>query len=219
MPSTTNQPANKPVIFLAFANDRVDNTAYLRNLPIEMDGIRKALQKARQAGLCEVVERANTTVENILDVFQEYRDRIAIFHYGGHADSYELLLESLSGEHAVAHSEGLVSFLARQKGLQMVFINGCCSQQQALDLVEAGVPAVVGTSQKIDDQVATDLSIRFYKGLSAGAGIDRAWSEAIDQIKLQKGDAASTHRGGNRRKAEDRASDQFPWQLYYREGA
>ncbi|MCB0295660.1 MAG: hypothetical protein KDG51_10580, partial [Calditrichaeota bacterium] len=64
-----------------------------------------------------------------------------------------------------------------------------------------------------------DLSIRFYKGLSAGAGIDRAWSEAIDQIKLQKGDAASTHRGGNRRKAEDRASDQFPWQLYYREGA
>ena len=219
MPSTTNQPANKPVIFLAFANDRVDNTAYLRNLPIEMDGIRKALQKARQAGLCEVVERANTTVENILDVFQEYRDRIAIFHYGGHADSYELLLESLSGEHAVAHSEGLVSFLARQKGLQMVFINGCCSQQQALDLIEAGVPAVVGTSQKIDDQVATDLSIRFYKGLSAGAGIDRAWSEAIDQIKLQKGDAASTHRGGNRRKAEDRASDQFPWQLYYREGA
>lgn len=219
MPSTANQPANQPVIFLAFANDRVDNTAYLRNLPIEMDGIRKALQKARQAGLCEVVERANTTVENILDVFQEYRDRIAIFHYGGHADSYELLLESLSGEHAVAHSEGLVSFLARQKGLQMVFINGCCSQQQALDLVEAGVPAVVGTSQKIDDQVATDLSIRFYKGLAAGAGIDRAWSEAIDQIKLQKGNAASTHRGGNRRKAEDKPSDQFPWQLYYREGA
>jgi hypothetical protein len=40
----------KPVIFLAFANDRAEGGAYLRNLPIEMDAIRKALQKARQAG-------------------------------------------------------------------------------------------------------------------------------------------------------------------------
>ncbi|MGH7495085.1 MAG: hypothetical protein ACREOO_22165 [bacterium] len=84
---------SKPVIFLAFAQDRVQGGAYLRNLPIELDGIRKALQKARQAELCEVVERSNTTVESILDVFQEYQDRIAIFHYGGHADSYELLLD------------------------------------------------------------------------------------------------------------------------------
>ncbi|MEK7728077.1 MAG: hypothetical protein AAB354_06645 [candidate division KSB1 bacterium] len=114
---------NKPVIFLAFANDRTEGGAYLRNLPIELDGIRKALQKARQAGLCEVVERSNTTVENILDVFQEYQDRIAIFHYAGHADSYELLLESLSGEHAMAYSEGLVSLLAKQKGLQLIFLN------------------------------------------------------------------------------------------------
>jgi hypothetical protein len=50
-----------------------------------------------------VVERSNTTVKNILDVFQEYQDRIAIFHYGGHAGSYELLLESLTGEHNMAH--------------------------------------------------------------------------------------------------------------------
>lgn len=207
---------NKPVIFLAFAQDRVEGGTYLRNLPIEQDGIRKALQKARQVGLCEVVERSNTTVENILDVFQEYQDRIAIFHYGGHADSYELLLESLTGEHAMAHSEGLVSFLVKQKGLQLVFLNGCCSQQQALDLTEAGVPAVIGTAQKIDDEVATNLSGRFYKGLAAGLSIDRAWAEAVDQIKVEKGT-------GNTRalhwKGKVEASDRFPWEIYYRQGA
>ena len=58
MPATSS---DKPVIFLAFAQDRVEGGAYLRNLPIELDGIRKALQKARQAGLCEIVERSNTT--------------------------------------------------------------------------------------------------------------------------------------------------------------
>jgi len=216
MAQPTDHQANKPVIFLAFAQDRVEGGAYLRNLPIEMDGIRKALQKARQADLCEVVERSNTTVENILDVFQEYQDRIAIFHYGGHADSYELLLESLTGEHAMAHSEGLVSFLAKQKGLQLVFLNGCCSQQQALDLIEAGLPSVVGTSQKIDDEIATNLSGRFYKGLAVGLSIDRAWAEAVDQIKVEK-DTSNTRALHWKGKVE--TSDRFPWEIYYRPGA
>lgn len=69
----------KPLIFFVFANDRTVGGAYLRNLPLELDGIGKALQKARQAGLCEVVEKSNTTVERILDVFLEYQDRIAVF--------------------------------------------------------------------------------------------------------------------------------------------
>jgi len=211
-----SEPNQKPVVFLAFAQDRVEGGAYLRNLPIELDGIRKALQKARQAGLCEVVERSNTTVENILDVFQEYQDRIAIFHYGGHADSYELLLESLTGEHAMAHSEGLVSFLAKQKGLQLVFLNGCCSQQQALDLTEAGLPAVVGTSQKIDDEIATNLSARFYKGLAAGLSIDRAWAEAVDQIKVEKG---TSNTRALHWKGKVEVTDRFPWEIYYRKGA
>ncbi len=211
-----SQSPAKPVIFLALAQDRTEGGAYLRNLPLELDGIRKALQKARQAELCEVVERSNTTVEHILDVFQEYQDRVAIFHYGGHADSYELLLESLSGERAMAHREGLISFFARQKGLQLIFLNGCCSQQQALDLIAAGLPAVVGTSQKIDDEVATKLSVRFYQGLAAGLGIDRAWAEAVDQIKIEKG------AGGTRAlhwKGQAETSDRFPWEIYYRNGA
>jgi WD40 repeat protein len=216
MPESNAHQTNKPVIFLAFAQDREEGGAYLRNLPVELDGIRKALQKARQADLCEVVERSNTTVENILDIFQEYKDRIAVFHYGGHAGSYELLLESLSGEHAIAHSEGLVSFLAKQKSLQLIFLNGCCSQQQALDLIAAGLPAVVGTSQTIDDEIATNLSGRFYKGLAAGLSIDRAWAEAVDQIKVEKG---TSNTRALHWKGKVEASDRFPWDIYYRQGA
>ncbi|MFQ5633493.1 MAG: AAA family ATPase, partial [bacterium] len=132
--------------------------------------------------------------------------------------SYELLLESASGEHQLAHSEGLVSFLAKQKGLQMVFLNGCSSQQQALDLLEAGVPAVVGTSQKINDDVATGLSLRFYKGLSQGATIDRAWAEAVDQVKVEKGAGNFRDLFGDESDDEE-APDRFPWEIYFREGA
>ena len=59
--SDTNQ---KPVIFLAFANDRDDTVRYLRNLPEEARQIRQPLQRARRDGLCELVELANATADS-----------------------------------------------------------------------------------------------------------------------------------------------------------
>jgi hypothetical protein len=44
----------KPVIFLAFANDR---DRYLRNLPEEARQLQRVLGEARRAGLCELVLR------------------------------------------------------------------------------------------------------------------------------------------------------------------
>jgi len=213
-----DQLRQKPVIFLAFANDRVDNAAYLRNLPKELREIRGALEEAKNEGLCEVVERSNASVEDILDVFQDdaYKKRIALFHYGGHANGYQLLLESLAGGHAAAHREGLAAFLARQEGLKLVFLNGCSTEQHALELKGAGIPAVVGTSQSIDDKVAANLAIRFYKGIANGASLERAWLDAEDYIKIQKG--AANFRDlywEGKKEIEDR----FPWNIFYKKGA
>jgi hypothetical protein len=135
----------KPVIFLAFANDRVDRAGYLRNLATEQREIRKALEKAKQAGLCEVIERSNATSDDILDIFQDkvYKDRIAVFHYAGHADCYKLLLESVTGARSFAFKEGLVSFFARQNGLKLIFLNACSTEQHAVELKQAGIPAVI----------------------------------------------------------------------------
>ncbi len=209
-----------PVIFLAFANDKVDNARYLRNLPRELDGIRNALLPAMRAGLCEVVERANATIDNILDTFQDqrYRDRIAIFHYGGHADGYQLLLEELDGSHAVAYGGGLVSFFAMQKGLKLVFFNGCSTHQQSLELTQAGIPAVIGTSNAINDDVATLLAIRFYRGIAQGMTLERSWNAAVSNIKIKQNDGNT--RGLYRKEAAQKLIDErFPWELLIREGA
>ena len=210
----------QPVILLAFANDKQNTGAgYLRGLTLERNSIRDALMKAEENGLCQVVVEPDVTVDRLFDIFQNsaYRDRIAVFHYGGHAESYSLLLESASGGKAKAHSEGLVSFLAKQKSLKLVFLNGCSSQKQSEELVAAGLPAVIGTSQTINDTIATGLSTRFYKGLSAGMTVERAWTDSIDQIKTEN-------------KTTDRSSlfvenilaapgeETFPWNLYVGEG-
>jgi hypothetical protein len=43
-----------------------------------MRGIRAVLDKAVQANLCKVIERANANIEDIVDVFQNNNHQIAI---------------------------------------------------------------------------------------------------------------------------------------------
>jgi hypothetical protein len=59
--------------------------------------------------------------------------------------------------------------------LELVFLDGCSSQQQALEMIEAVVPSVIGTSQSINDDIASRLAGRFYNGLGQGTGIETAW--------------------------------------------
>jgi WD40 repeat protein len=208
----------KPIIFFAFANDKVDEAAYLRNLSAEMHGVRKALGEAVRNGLCEVIERTSATISDIIDVFQDpvYGSRIAIFHYGGHADEFRLLLESEIGGNAAAHKEGLVPFLSKQLGLKLVFLNGCSSEAQTNDMLEAGVAAVIGTTASINDELATRLAVRFYSGLAKGAGIEKSWSDAVDEVKMATG-------SGNTRalnwSGKEEQSDRFPWIIRFRPGA
>jgi len=205
---------DKPVIFLAFANDRAN---FLHNLDQEHRKILLALDEVKATGLCEVESRPGVTITDILDVFQKHHNRIAIFHYAGHADDYTLLLNSEEGDRAFAQSASLVSFLALQHGLQLVFINGCSSKHQAQELINAGVPAVVGTVQPIADAVATDLAERFYKGIAQGVSIHEAWTAAVSQVTTQIKEF--NLRALNWKGKEEKRLNFFPWDIYYRDGA
>ncbi len=56
---------HKSLIFLAIANDGDDTLNYLRNLPEEAGQNREPLHRARREGLCELLELANATVDDI----------------------------------------------------------------------------------------------------------------------------------------------------------
>ena len=212
----------KPVIFLAFANDREGRGRYLRNLPEEARRLRAELAGAERAGLCELVVRQSATLEELFAVFQgaEHRDRVAVFHYGGHANGYALLLEGADGGVESAHAAGLAQLLGAQRGLRLVFLNGCATEPQAQGLLDAGVAAVLVTSQAIHDAIALDFAGHFYAGLGGGASIERAYAEAK---------AAVVTRGGSGVLREADAAvyrpelaplpERWPWRLYLKEGA
>ncbi len=213
--------SNKPVVFLAFANDQDDRVGYLRNLPEEARQIRDPLQRARSDGLCEVVELANASADDIFRVFQDpaYRDRIAVFHYGGHANGYQLLLESSAQKTTGADAAGLAEFLGQQKGLQLVFLNGCSTQPQVQGLLEASVPMVIATSRAIDDEVAMNFATRFYQGLAGGAGLNTAFREAEAAVKTTRaGQTRSAwFSGPNPETAPE--PDRWPWEMFLQPGA
>lgn len=213
---------NAPVIFLAFANDRQTPGRYLRGLAAELRGLRDALQPARRAGHVEIVERANASLGDIFDVFQDplWKGRIKAFHFGGHADSYRLLFESDRGNAPeAANAEAFGRFIAGQPGLEFVFLNACATAQQAIGLRVAGVPAVIATDIDINDSVATRFAIRFYKGIGAYIPVYKAYNDAqqetLSRLSREVGLRGLYWEGRNEQKEVDR----MPWKLYPHEGS
>ncbi len=201
-----------PTIFLAFANDQEDKNKYLRELPKELREIRAALEQAESQGLCNIIERANVTLTEISKVFHTHPSEIAIFHYGGHANSYKLLLEDENQSNVQIDGKAFGQFLARQKGLQLVFFNACSTQLQAIELIDAGVPLVIGTTQAIKDNAARQLAVEFYKNIGRGLSIEKSWRDASDF-------SISNFGGKPRGLRLDAIQGRFPWHLMFKNGS
>ena len=125
--------ASRPfVVFLAFANAEGD----LPELREETRQLQELFEGFAREGRCELIFRPNATLDQIYQVLTSYRDRIAIFHYGGHADSGRLLLESALGAATANAQEALASLLGQQAGMKVVFLNGCSTRPQVKYLLE-----------------------------------------------------------------------------------
>ncbi|MEZ4867198.1 MAG: CHAT domain-containing protein [Caldilineaceae bacterium] len=189
MPTDPNQ--RKPVILLAFANDLARGGQYLRQLSEEARRIRATLEPTglERAGdqPYQVVIRQNATVADLFDAFRAHRDRIALFHFGGHANGYELYFENTQGRPAAAQAEGLAAFLGRQRGLRLVFLNGCSTQEQARNLLAANIDVVIATARDVEDEVALHFADQFYQGLTSGATLATAFQEAEAAAQLIAG--------------------------------
>ena len=167
-----------PVLFFAFAN--YHDEGYLRNIPLEEEGIEESLLIAQREGLCEIVTLSYATIEKVMNVFQDvrYRDRIALFHFAGHSDSYTLKLETPYRQQASLYIDGFAGLLSLQRNLQLVFLNGCVTRIQAKNLPRVGIPVVIRTISEVDDTVARRIAIQFYKSFAIGNSIYRSFEEA-----------------------------------------
>ncbi|MCB0060710.1 MAG: CHAT domain-containing protein, partial [Caldilineaceae bacterium] len=207
----------KLVIFLAFANDYGDKRRQLPNLPEEARRLRATVEHAEGQGLCKYYELPFATIDTILDTFQKYQNDVAIFHFAGHADGEQILVESATGEAEGANAEQFAKFLGEQVGLKLVFLNGCSTQQQVEGLLNAGVDAVIATSRAIEDAEAMRFADRFYRGLTSGATLSTAYNQAVAAAQMVKSSSASKTRDTQR--VANISPNHWPWVLHLRRGA
>ncbi len=200
-----------PVVLFAFAN-HLDPEFRLDNLSYERNEIRKYLRVAEKEGLCEILLLFDSTFENLFEIFQDidYKDRIAIFHFAGHASSNGLSMEKLDGESDFIFTEGYAKFLGQQKSLKLVFLNGCNTNQHAEYLHNNEIPLVISTKREVDDALSANIAIRFYQSLAADKTVGRAFREACSIVD-------SKNKGGSliaRGLGFDRRSQENPdWKL------
>lgn len=143
------------------------------------------------SGLCDVRIVPNATLAEVVSAINEpaLRDRVAIVHYAGHANGQGIQLQSsnsiLQGE--TAYMRGLAEVLKQQPHLRLLFINGCASREQVLELTQAGIPLVIATNRGIDDKAACGFAECFYRTLSQQGSIVDAFQVATGTLKATTG--------------------------------
>ena len=173
-----------PIVFLAFANQADDHLAMLKD---ESRDIFEALQPLEREGQIAIHREESSEFDELYKDLLSYDDRIVIFHYGGHADGASLELEDGTGG-----AGGIAGLLGQQSSLKLVFLNGCATQDQVRLLHAAGVPAVIATSVRINDNKATQFSTAFYSALVEGRSIFEAFESARSFIEGKFGASGSS---------------------------
>jgi hypothetical protein len=208
-----NDLSTTPVVVLAFANDQ---DAYLQMIVKERKAIARALQDYDDRRYIKVVKEENTSIQDVFDLCTRYADRVAILHYGGHASGTQLQLEGATGAAEMANATGLAQLLGQQRGLQLVFLNGCATLAQVQTLFACGVRAVIATAVPINDEVATTFSEQFYKALAAGDTIQRAFLSAKALVATAPGTEREVgeFRALNWSGKTEAGAAAMPWGLY-----
>lgn len=201
-----------PLIFLTFAND---TDAHLALLKEESRMLYRALEELERKEYIKIHREESAEARDIFAGFARYKDQVAIFHYGGHANGTHLRLEEGAGD-----ARGLATLLGEQENLKLVFLNGCSSKGQVQTLFDAGVKAVIATSVPIEDRKATEFAERFYEALAHKRSIGQAFKLAQAFLTTRYGDAVEARfrdfvmADFTAMMNEEKGNDDLPWALY-----
>ena len=161
------------VLFFAFANDQLNP---LPSLQKEANELFRLLSPGELQQRYILYFDRFATREKIAYYLTQYKDNLTLFHYSGHAGR-----DALQTEKGISHSAGIAQLLGQCPKLKTVFLNGCSTEGQVKGLQAKGVPSIMATSSPINDQKATNFSIRFYQALSVQDKLETAY-------ELAKGD-------------------------------
>lgn len=109
------------------------------------------------------------------------QEQPTVVHFSGHGSNEGIILRTDSGYAAVTGDS--LARLFRDRGVRLVVLNACFSQEQARLLVDA-IDAVVGTKAELGDEAARRFSTAFYRTLGDGYSIQDAFRDGGDAVAV-----------------------------------
>jgi len=143
---------NKPIVLMTFASNG------LASIPVEADEVFNVVKKSEVITAHKI---ENVDIEKLADTIADYSEQLFMFHFGGHSNQRNIVLEGLRDLDKIRLSRLL---LPKEKhNLQIVFLNGCLSYGHVGILTAKGVKAIIATNVKVNDSEAERLAGYFYK--------------------------------------------------------
>ncbi|NUQ39316.1 MAG: tetratricopeptide repeat protein, partial [Caldilineales bacterium] len=128
----------------------------------------------RRAAPWEVIRQAPSTAAGLQTALIAAPD---VLHVCAHAGPEGLLIEDDLGREAELPRARLAQ-IVRGRGLKLAVLNACATAKIAKALLDAGVPAVVGSSDKIFDGEGMVFARHFHGALATGASVGEALAAA-----------------------------------------
>ena len=164
-----------PIVFLACINSYRKGKR-LRYLVNERKTIAKLLTSDRKSSVYQPVEKGNRANDFFLDILRnrQFRDRVSVLHFVGHAENQYLRMESEEFESPVSF-EQLSELIAKLPNLQAVFLSGCATPRLLEMFLKRDVPAVIVTQTREKDPHASAIAKTFYAQLAQGVSLKDAF--------------------------------------------
>ena len=174
--STQAEVQSLRILFLAAnptTTTALDLEEELRSLELELRGttFRDSIT---------LVARSAVRPDDLVRYVREERPHV--IHFSGHGSKDGIILRNDAGSDHAVEGHQLERFL-RGRGVEMVVLNACHSQSQAVAALGA-VRAVVGTTDAVDDEAARRFTVAFYRSVGNGLSIQEAFRDATDAVAL-----------------------------------
>ena len=184
---TIPSPPTVRILFVAanpLTTTPLDIEEELRGIELEIGGVRhrdrvllSAAHAARPDDLVRHVRRFGPT----------------IVHFSGHGSEHGIIARTDSGASKPVAGSALAR-LFRDRGVRLVVLNSCFSDDQAKALATV-IPAVIGTTSAVDDEAARRFSVAFYRAVGDGLSVGDAFRDAGDAVAVYGLDDVFAARG------------------------
>ncbi len=211
----------RPVVLSYFSQSGDAENDYLKFLEDEYESIAEAWEQYQiQTGSDRYFDvdfpaRGSADGDKVAEDIRNYKNRIILFHFSGHAMSKHLLFKD-----GASNARGLAGLLGEAQNLKLVVLNGCATYDQVKLLFDSNVKIVVATKGKISDGIAMEFANTFYRALSTrDYTIRGAFEHALNELKRKNSslDALTTAPIIWRGLVTGAEEDRDRWELYVKE--